>query len=1035
MMSKTAITPAIVPTAVSVTAPAAGPRPEPQIKRTGVLFTLLTPLASLRLTVVLFVLSFILIFLGTLAQMNAGIWTVVKEYFRSWGLVWVPFQLFVQLGQVFFSVSREVSVPGSFPFPGGWLLGALLLANLLAAHAIRFRISWKRSGILILHSGLIVMMLGEFVTGQWANEAHMTIDVNGSSNFVEDHRFSELAIISPAGPKEDNVVVVPERFLRGEDLIQNEQLPFDVEPVRYMVNSVVVAAEKAPPGTTNPAQQGIGKDYVALEKPEGTGVSQDAKNDVASAYVTFRKKGTGEPLGTYLVSVWLALNDMPQQVSVEGKTYEVYLRWKRTYKPYTLYLHKLQTEYYPGTRKPKDFSSYVRLVDSSRSEDREVRIWMNHPLSYAGETFYQSSVIGADKATVLQVVGNPGWVLPYLSCGMVAFGLLLHFGLKLTEFLRKTLKPTAPRQAAAAASRPGRPGFWSVPGAIVGLAGLFLIVQMLPPHDASSKPQVQEAARLPVMENGRIKPLDTVARTNLMLISGKQEFTDEEGHTQPAIKWLLDVMTSAPLRENAPALKHKVFRIENLEVLNLLGLPQRKGYRYAISEFGSKLGKIKQEARRAEALTKDRRDRFDVKILELDQHLGVYAELMNQAVLLVPPLPGGEGSDWTTLWKAEQEAQAGGRENPAAVTLDHALDAYARGETHRFNDELAAYHKQLEQELPSASGKAGLEVFFNNFAPFYQCAALYVGVLLLACLSWLGWREWLRRSAFWLLVLTLAVHTWALCTRMYLQGRPPVTNLYSSAVFIGWGCVILGLVLEYLFRVGIGAAVGAVLGFISVFLSHYFAAGDTMPTMEPVLDTNFWLATHVTCVTLGYTATLVAGILGITYLFARAGHWLLNPQAHFLAVQDGTGKSVDLLRIISQMTYGILCFATLLSFVGTVLGGLWADYSWGRFWGWDPKENGALLIVIWNALILHARWAGLVKGPGMARLAVVGNMVVGWSWIGTNQLGVGLHAYGFDDNLAVLLRWWWIINVVILGVEALTLIDWRKLVGPRPQAA
>src|SRR5262249_51640141 len=152
--------------------------------------------------------------------------------------------------------------------------------------------------------------------------------------------------------------------------------------------------------------------------------------------------------------------------------------------------------------------------------------------------------------------------------------------------------------------------------------------------------------------------------------------------------------------------------------------------------------------------------------------------------------------------------------------------------------------------------------------------------------------------------------------------------------------------------------------------------------LQAVLDTNLWLATHVTTVTFGYGATLVAGFLAIVYVVCG----LMTP-----LLQKEQANS------LAKMIYGVVCFATLLSFTGTVLGGIWADQSWGRFWGWDPKENGALLIVIWNALILHARWAGIIKQRGMALLAIAGNIVTAWSWFGTNLLGVGLHAYGFKS--------------------------------------
>ena len=207
-------------------------------------------------------------------------------------------------------------------------------------------------------------------------------------------------------------------------------------------------------------------------------------------------------------------------------------------------------------------------------------------------------------------------------------------------------------------------------------------------------------------------------------------------------------------------------------------------------------------------------------------------------------------------------------------------------------------------------------------------------------------------------------------------------------------------------------------GMASMIIAQLLSqGGDTLEMLQAVLDTNFWLATHVTIVTLGYTATFVAGFLGAAYIFAGMFTNALR--------KDGG-------RAIYQMTYGTVCFATLLSFVGTVLGGIWADQSWGRFWGWDPKENGAVLIVIWNALALHARWSGIVKSRGFAVLAVFGNIVTAWSWFGTNQLGIGLHAYGFNKQLADSCAIFWVSQVLIMALGAVPLPLWASF-GPEPE--
>jgi ABC-type transport system involved in cytochrome c biogenesis permease subunit len=237
-----------------------------------------------------------------------------------------------------------------------------------------------------------------------------------------------------------------------------------------------------------------------------------------------------------------------------------------------------------------------------------------------------------------------------------------------------------------------------------------------------------------------------------------------------------------------------------------------------------------------------------------------------------------------------------------------------------------------------------------------------------------------------------------------------VTNLYSSAIFIAWAGVLFALIFEVVYRLGIGNLLAATLGFPTMLVAYYLTFdrdGDTLGVMQAVLDTNFWLGTHVVCITLGYATTYLAGVLGLMTILLGIVGGVLN---------------ADMRRQLTRMTYGTLCFAIFFSFVGTVLGGLWADDSWGRFWGWDPKENGALMIVIWNAIILHARWGKMVGERGIAALAVFGNVVVTWSYFGVNQMpeGVGLHNYGDTEG-----RTFWVAMFMLsqLAVIALAYLE------------
>ncbi|MBI1371273.1 MAG: hypothetical protein GC159_00720 [Phycisphaera sp.] len=510
-----------------------------------VLGNVLKLLASLKLTVVLFVLAIFLILTGTLVQIDNGIWTVVHEHFRCW-FTWIDVQ-------IFFPRSWDVPDWLGFPFPGGYVIGGGLLINILAAHMIRFkakargtrmsagliilavglgltwlalsgvfaqevaategaafwRVLWrlvqggigavvlaaacwllfyKRAGIVLLHGGIILMLVGELVTGLFAVESTMTLAEGETSNFVDASLVSELAVIDKTDPDNVHVVVVPQSKLKWSEstgqTISDDRLPFDVKVDTYMENSSQpreIAGLKADKqqlegvlagvvGDTptdkarrtaltgrlkeiddtlaapNPATAGSGKDMILVERREGTGVSINQSRDFPSMYATFIDKTSGEPIGTYLLTHWFDPNmtsrqwDNPQTITAGGKDYTLYLRPKRLYKPFSVHLIDFRHELYPGTQTPKDFSSQVRLVDPEHGVDRTVRIWMNNPLRYRGLTFYQSSFLGDDSGTILQVVDNVGWMIPYVSCMIVAMGMMMHFCMGLYEFLRKRAK-------------------------------------------------------------------------------------------------------------------------------------------------------------------------------------------------------------------------------------------------------------------------------------------------------------------------------------------------------------------------------------------------------------------------------------------------------------------------------------------------------------------------------------------------------------------------------------------------------------------
>lgn len=378
-------------------------------------------LASLKLTVVLLIVGMGLVFFGTLAQVENGVWTVVDRYFRSF-FVWVPFQIFAH---------PTVKVPGGFPYPGGWLIGSLLLINLISAHIVRFKWSWTKIGVWAIHIGLIVMMLGEFLTGVAAIEYKMIIEEGKSSSTLVDNRRTELAFVDVTNPNVDKVTAIPGSRLKKGQKVSDPNLPVDVEVLAYYANS---EENKNGPDSKNLATAGIGLRNQVVEKPEVSGVETEQEEDSPSTYVRLIDKKTGQEKGVFLASMLFK----SQLIDFDGRKYELSLRYKQIPEPYQFHLTKFTNDVYPGTEIPKDYRSHVHIVDPARNVDREVEIFMNAPLTYEGKTYYQSGFLppnSGSRGTILQVVSNPGWFMPYLSCGLVAAGMLFHFGLALYRFL------------------------------------------------------------------------------------------------------------------------------------------------------------------------------------------------------------------------------------------------------------------------------------------------------------------------------------------------------------------------------------------------------------------------------------------------------------------------------------------------------------------------------------------------------------------------------------------------------------------------
>ncbi|MSR63252.1 MAG: hypothetical protein EXS08_12490 [Planctomycetes bacterium] len=583
-------------------------------------------------------------------------------------------------------------------------------------------------------------------------------------------------------------------------------------------------------------------------------------------------------------------------------------------------------------------------------------------------------------------------------------------------------------------------------------------------------------AALPVQEGGRIKPLDTFAQFRLLRFNGKRSFETPAGEKLGPTAFLLDCFFFPELARDYRVFLVRDSAL--LEAVGVRVAERKKSDRYSYDELAPGRDKLMGEGERVRLIDEKKRSTFDTQLFALATNVHDFEGLAMALEFARAELPTGDsqllkdvlGSEPATaalvvgrlpeliqrldaLEPAEraraaaavqslhQDLQGVARDSSALAVfppedpgieewryVDGAIDdAFAGGALpaellagwealeHARTDP-AAFETALgklsartvaQAERRGEYAKIPLEVRFYQGDYFTRALVFFLLGFLVLCGSWLAPQSrWLVRGVWGASALGTLFVVVGVTLRCIIRARPPVSTLYETILFITAVCAIVLLVIEWIQRQGIALSLVPVLGAAGMFLAMKYElkeatlAGDTMPSLVAVLDTNFWLATHVTTVTMGYAAGLLAAVLGNLWLIGK-----------MVGLKKG---DKEFYRTVSRMTYGVVCFGLLLSVVGTILGGIWANYSWGRFWGWDPKENGALLICLAELFILHARMGGYVREHGLAVLAAMNGLAVAFSWWHVNNLGVGLHSYGKTEGVIMALYTYYGIGLLVV---------------------
>jgi len=561
--------------------------------------------------------------------------------------------------------------------------------------------------------------------------------------------------------------------------------------------------------------------------------------------------------------------------------------------------------------------------------------------------------------------------------------------------------------------------------------------------------------RIPVLDSGRLKPLDTFARSLLTQFSGKDHYEKQE-----ASQWL------ASLFFNPDAtLNDKIFLINNPDIAVALGITPQQDRRYTPNQLKTNYAMLAQLQQAASKIAEKDRSLAENEIMRIFDNINLYADLSRSFIFAYPQsdftilssatktklgfpldqnqfsfieialkandinvkdpelalvtsnlfrwsqdykdlpftvIPSAQRDKWLSPWDALTTDFSNDQSRQLVILWDNMAISFTQGNDVAFNIAAHTYlntiHDLLSKEDLKKTDKFPLELFYQKLSPFTWSIMFYILTFIFFVVSFSSSKPLWYNLGLLSVMAGFIPHVLGLIMRIIIMARPPVSSLYETFIFVGFIAVLLGLFIEYYNRAWLGIVTASISGTALLFIANkYSAEGDTLKVLVAVLNSNFWLATHVTTITMGYGATCVGGLLG-----------------HIWLLQAAFGKDNQTLDKTYKTTLGILGVALCLTFLGTNLGGIWADQSWGRFWGWDPKENGALMIVLWIALLFHAKVANMIGPLGLAVGAVIGMMVVMWAWFGVNLLSVGLHSYGFTSGVATSLIAYAVIEIIFL---------------------
>jgi cytochrome c-type biogenesis protein CcsB len=508
---------------------------------------------------------------------------------------------------------------------------------------------------------------------------------------------------------------------------------------------------------------------------------------------------------------------------------------------------------------------------------------------------------------------------------------------------------------------------------------LFLLL----PSPLLAGPELDPLRQIAIQDGGRTKPLDTFARETARRVGGAKPFTGGESILGlDPMEWVLSMLASPERWQEEPIIK-----VTHAGLRQAISLTPGKD-RYSFHELVKHEPFLKAVDQIHERMRKDpgaKLDPVEREITQLYETLTLMSGMFSGEALRIVPHPDDARASWFSLTDiASMNAPPVQRIKALVAAV---VSAYQAGDKPDVTTSALALGSRLAEMAPGVYPKPkdlAIEVHYNRMKPFRLAWILYLFGFLALLMSFPLASRWLTTTGGAMVVAAFGLHAYGMALRVLISGHPPVTNMYESVIWVAWGAMLFALIFEIVYRARYFAVCASALAVICLILADNVPILDgSIEPLVPVLRDNMWLTIHVLTITLGYAAFLLA--MGI-------GH--LNLGLYFFA----PGRTATL-KTFSLFLYRALQVGTLFLAVGTMLGGVWASYSWGRFWGWDPKETWALIALLGYLAVLHGRMVGWFRDFGTAVGSLLGFLLVLMAWYGVNfVLGTGLHSYGFGSG-------------------------------------